>query len=128
MIEEADPVRQLRLTARNSRAVKERVGGLFGVIRSAALADPEIEALWSRIESDFYDNQRSIVQSLDEKGALQPGLGVDRASDVLWTLNHPDVWQLLVRERGWTPEEFEQWFGDIACTQLLTEPTRPRRR
>ena len=33
VIEEADPVRQLRLTARNSRAVKERVGGLFGVIQ-----------------------------------------------------------------------------------------------
>ena len=104
------------------------MGGLFGVIQSAALADPEIGALWSRIESDFYENQRSIVQSLDEKGALRPGLGVDRASDVLWTLNHPDVWRLLVRERGWTPEEFEQWFGDIACAQLLTGPTPPRRR
>ena len=128
VIEEADPVRQLRLTARNARAVKERVGGLFAVIQSAALADPEIGALWSRIESDFYENQRSIVQSLDEKGALRPGLGVDRASNVLWTLNHPDVWRLLVRERGWTPEEFEQWFGDIACAQLLTGPTPPRRR
>ena len=27
-----------------------------------------------------------------------------RAADILWTLNHPDVWQLLVGERGWTPE------------------------
>ena len=128
MIEESDPVRQLRLTARNSRAVKERMGGLFGVIRSAALADPEIEALWSRIESDFYDNQRSIVQSLDQKAALRRGLGVDRAADVLWTLNHPDVWQLLVRERGWTPEEFEQWLGDIACAQLLSAPKGSRRK
>jgi hypothetical protein len=104
------------------------VGALFGVIRSAALADPEIEELWSRIESDFFDNQRSIVQSLDEKGALRPGLGVDRASDLLWTLNHPDVWQLLVRERGWTAAEFEQWFAEIACAQLLAGPTRPRRK
>jgi hypothetical protein len=41
---------------------------------------------------------------------------------VLWTLNHPDVWLLLVGERGWTPEEFERWFADAACDQLLDRP------
>src|SRR4051812_28146783 len=46
LLEEPDPERQLRLTARNSRAVKERAGALMGVIRSAAPADPDIEALW----------------------------------------------------------------------------------
>jgi len=24
-----------------------------------------------------------------------------------------------VAERGWTPEQYEQWFGDTACAQLL---------
>src|SRR5205823_2770067 len=66
VIEEPDPERQLRLTARNSRAVKERAAALMGVIRSAATVDPDIDALWSRIQSDFYDNQRSIVKSLHE--------------------------------------------------------------
>ena len=44
---------------------------------------------------------------------------MDRATDILWTLNHPDVWQLLVGERGWTPEQYEEWFGDTVCAQLL---------
>ena len=48
------------------------------------------------------------------------------ATDILWTLNHPDVWQLLVLERGWTPEQFEAWFADAACAQLLA-PRKPRR-
>ena len=129
VIEEPDPVRQLRLTARNSRAVKERVGGLFGVIRSASLADPEIEALWGRIQAEFHENQRSIVESIAEKGALRPALDVSRASDILWALNHPDTWSLLVRERGWTPEEYETWLGDTATAQLLTaRAARSRRR
>jgi hypothetical protein len=75
----------------------------MGVIRSAAPTDPDIDVLWNRIQTDFYDNQRSIVQSLDQKNALRPDLDVDRATDILWTLNHPDLWQLLVRDRGWTP-------------------------
>jgi hypothetical protein len=24
-----------------------------------------------------------------------------------------------VDERGWTPEEYEQWCADVACAQLL---------
>jgi hypothetical protein len=26
---------------------------------------------------------------------------------------------LLVGVRGWTPEQYEKWFGDTACAQLL---------
>ena len=119
VIEEPDPERQLRLNARNARAVKERIAGVLEVIRQAALVDADSEALWERIQSDFYENQGAIVSSLDAKGALAPGLDATRASDILWTLNHPDVWQLLVGRRGWTADQFEQWFADTTCAQLL---------
>jgi AcrR family transcriptional regulator len=118
-LEERDPARQLQLNARNSRAVKSRIAGVLEVIRHAAPLDPEIEALWNRIQSDFYDNQRAIVQSLADKGALRSELDVVRATDILWTLNHPDTWQLLVGRRGWTPAQYEQWFGATAAAQLL---------
>jgi AcrR family transcriptional regulator len=126
VIEEPDPERQLRLTARNSRMIKERAGTLLGVIRNAAPADPDIKALWGRIQSDFYDNQLSIVKALHAHKGLRPGLDVTRAADILWTLNHPDLWQLLVGERGWTPEQYEQWFGDTVCSQLLARPRTGR--
>ena len=112
IVEETDPERQLRLTARNPRLVKERAGALMKVIRNAASADPDVEALWSRIQTEFYGVQRPIVEALQQKKALRPGLDVARATDILWTLNHPDLWHLLVRERGWTPDEYEQWFGE----------------
>jgi AcrR family transcriptional regulator len=122
VVEEPDPERQLRLNASNSRIVKQRAGSLMRVIRNAAAADPDIETLWARIQSDFYDVQRPIVEALKKKKALRAGLDVTRATDILWTLNHPDLWHLLVGERGWTPEQWEQWFGDTTCSQLL----RPR--
>jgi AcrR family transcriptional regulator len=126
VLEESDPERQLRLTARNSRVVKLRIGAVIEVIRAAAPTDPDIEALWNRIQAEFHANQGVIVQSLQEKNALNPALDVDRATDILWTLNHPNLWQLLVGERGWTPEQYEQWCGDVACAQLLkrAEPTQ----
>jgi AcrR family transcriptional regulator len=122
VLDEPDPERQLRLNARNSRLAKVRIAAVIEVIRGAAPADPDIEALWNRIQTEFHANQGEIVKALASRKALRPGLDVPRATDILWTLNHPDVWQLLVARRGWTPEQYEEWFGDTACEQLL----RPR--
>ena len=127
VLDEPDPERLLRLTARNSRVVKERAGALMGVIRSAASTEPDIADLWARIQADFHDNQRGIVKALHARKALRPGLGVARAADVLWTLNHPDLWLLLVGERGWTPGEWERWFTDVARSQLLVRASTPPR-
>lgn len=126
VIEESDPERALRLNARNSRQVKTRIAPLGEVIFNAAAADPEIKRLVERIWSDFYDNQRDVVKALHERGALKPGLGVDRAADVLWTLNHPSVYLLLLESRGWTPEEYERWLGDISCAELLGDGGRSK--
>jgi hypothetical protein len=119
VLDEADPAVKLSLNARNGRAVKERAGALLGVIRNAAMVDADISELWKRISADFHGNQRAIVTSLEAQGALRPGLGVDQAADILWALNHPDLWHLLVGERRWTPEDWERWFCEASCRELL---------
>ena len=125
VVAEPDPERKLRLGAHNARLVKERAAAIMDVIRQGAPADPDIETLWNRIQTDFYDNQRVIVESLHKMKALRPGLDVTSATDILWTLNHPDLWQLLVVQRGWTPERYEKWFADTVTDQLL-KPRKAR--
>src|SRR5262245_53428050 len=117
VLDEPDPERQLRLNARNSRRGKERVASVGEVIRSGAAADAEIASLWGRIQAEYHANQRVVVESLDAKKAL--ALDVDRAADLLWTINHPNTWQLLVGERGWTADQYEQWAADLAVAELL---------
>ena len=119
VLEEPDPERKLRRLAEASCVVKQRIAALLRVIRDAAPSDQEIGELWALIQSDFHANQGAIIATLDKANALAPGLGAARATDILWTLNHPDVWLLLVGERGWTPKQFETWFGDTAIHQLL---------
>jgi AcrR family transcriptional regulator len=119
MLEEPDPDQQLRMNARNARVVKTRIGGILRAIRSAAAVEPDADELWRLIQTDFYANQRVLIATIHQRGGLRPDLDVDRATDILWTLNHPDVWLLLVGERGWSPEQFETWFADATCAQLL---------
>ena len=119
VLSEPDPRRQLAMTAENSRIVKTRIGPMLKVIRDAASMDVDLAALWELIQTDFWANQRVIVESLAERDALRPGLAVDRATDLLWMLNHPDVWLMLVGRRGWSPADWEMWFAESACEQLL---------
>ena len=128
VLEEPDPARQIRLNVRNAKLVRGRIGPLLEVIRSAAAHDAEIDALWTRIQSEFYDNQRSVVDALHQKRALKPSLDVARATDILWTLNHPNVYRLLVTDRGWTPDQHERWLADLLCSQLLAGEETARRR
>jgi AcrR family transcriptional regulator len=128
LLAEPDPERKLRIVAAQARQVKTRSGALLEVIRNAASADVEIAALWSRIQTKLHDVQRSIVEQLEERGALATGLDRATATDVLWTLNHPNVWHLLVRERGWTPAQYERWLGNAFCSQVLRAEDDPSRR
>ena len=118
-LQEPDPAERLRMTAHNSRVVKAISGRVLWVIRTAAPADPDIAALWQRIETEFRDVLRPIVETIAADGALRPGLEVDEATDVLWLLVHPDVWRLLVDVRGWRPARYEEWCAETALAQLL---------
>ena len=99
--------------------VKERIADVVTVIRDGATSDPGVGKLWNDIETSFYKNQSAIISSIADKGQLRTGLDFTAAADILWTLNHPDLWRLLVGIRGWTPDAYEKWFGDTACAQLL---------
>jgi AcrR family transcriptional regulator len=120
MAAESDPERQVRLMARSSREIKARgAGTLMGVIRAAAPTDPDIAALWDRIQREFHATQGLLVKMLQAKGALRKGLTGRKATDLLWALNHPDLYQLLVVEQGWTLNEYERWLGDALVRELL---------
>jgi len=79
-------------------------GGLLKVLRDVALLEAEIAKLWGRIQAESYVNQRAVVEDLHTRRALRRGLTVERAADILWTLNDPEFYRLLASERGWPPD------------------------
>jgi AcrR family transcriptional regulator len=119
LLQADDPHTLLRTAARQSRQTKDRAGAVMRIVRTAALTDPAIADLWQRIETEFRTVLRGFAQRLDELAALTAGIDVTTATDILWTLNHPDTWYLLVHRCGWTADRYEQWVGDTLLAQLL---------
>lgn len=131
IVDEPDPLRRLTLVARNSRIVRERTAHVTEIVRQAAPADEQIAALWGRFQREFYElGVRGIVETLERDGVL--AVDLTTAADIGWTLSHPDLYQLLVRERGWSAEAYERWLAETLCTQLIRNPDagarRPHRR
>jgi len=87
-------------------------------VRDTAPLEPAIAELWERIQNEYHANQLAVVRSLGP-GALRRGLGERRATDIIWSLNHPNTWIQLSVLRGWTPAQYERWVGDTSCQQLL---------
>jgi AcrR family transcriptional regulator len=119
VLAEEDPERKLTMYVESVNLIRSRMGNVLRVIRDAAPVDPEIGQLWERMQSEFLENQREIVKSLHRGKHLKPGLGVDGGTDVMWTLNHPTVYLLLVHERGWSMRRYERWLADALRLQLL---------
>ena len=62
-------------------------------------------------------------ESLGDAGlALDPG---GEARDLFWTCTSPELFELLVIKRGWTPERYGQWVGDTFIATLLEPLNSP---
>ena len=89
------------------------------VAREAASAHPEIGALWQEISERRARNMRELARNLQASGSLRPDLSIDDVGDVLWALNAPEFYSLLLRERAWDLDRFERWLADSWKRLLL---------
>lgn len=119
---ETDPRRRLQLAARVMRSIQEREGDILDLLWQAGGGDPDLAAVWRQSHQQRLSRLGEVVGALAQMQALKPGLTIEMARDTLWTLGSPEVYRLLVSERGWTPQQFEDWLADTAITLLLRDP------
>jgi hypothetical protein len=119
--QERDAARKLQLYATALRRIQPRLAPLFRVLQGAAPLDPDLDALWQDISQRRATNMRLLAKDLAATGRLRPDLSVGRAADIIWSMNAPEFYLLLVEQRGWSPNAFERWLGD-AWIRLLLAP------
>jgi hypothetical protein len=49
---------------------------------------------------------------LRDAGRLQPELDHATARHIFWMLTDRDVYRMLVRERGWSSQKYQDWLAD----------------
>ncbi len=102
-------------------AIQQRLAPVFLALRDAATSDADCAALWAEIAQRRAANMRRFAADLRSTGGLRGDLTDDQVADIIWSMNAAEYWHLLVRERGWTPNQFAEWLTD-AWTRLLLQP------
>ena len=123
LVADSDPRNQLAGLAGLIRGIMSRGEPLHRILVSAAGSDPDAAALLAELMRQRQHGHARIVSSLARSGALRPGLRERDADDIIHALTSPEVYGLLVRDRGWPPGRYEQWLTDILVNQLLPPPT-----
>jgi hypothetical protein len=60
-----------------------------------------------------------FAELLQSHGALRSGLGAKQARDILWTMNSAELYELLVKERRWSPRQYGEWIASMLAAALL---------
>ncbi|MEU3984468.1 helix-turn-helix domain-containing protein [Streptomyces sp. NPDC026672] len=121
LLAEPDPARQLAGFAAICRETNVRTAPLYRILASAAASDRDAAALLAERAERRSAGQRQIARALARAGTLRPGVRERDAADVIHALMSPEVFKLLVSDRGWPPQRYEQWL-----TQTLTDQLLPR--
>ncbi|HZU18616.1 MAG TPA: hypothetical protein VFD01_18685 [Candidatus Dormibacteraeota bacterium] len=116
---ETDPGRLFDIYARAMRETQERLAPLFDVLADAAHTEPELEALAAELSRRQVGHMRLLADHLAEIGGRREGVAVETAADVRWLMNSSEVFLLLVRDRGWSPDFFERWLAEAWKRLLL---------
>jgi AcrR family transcriptional regulator len=120
----SDPEVRLRLAAPIARQIHDAQSATFDLMRGAGVVAPELARLEQQRECLRYERQERMIISLRDAGRLQPVLDHATARDIFWMLTGRDVYRMLVRERGWSSQKYQDWLAN-ALVHALLAPEEP---
>jgi AcrR family transcriptional regulator len=112
-----DAETKIALYAAAMRVIAGRLAPVLGILQQAAPAEPELASLWREIAERRAANMHRFAADLAAVAALRVDLG--DAADIIWATNAPELYQLLVGQRGWSPERYEHFLADTWRRLLL---------
>jgi len=124
LLEHPDPRSQLAGFVQVASDINARVGLIYRVLVAAASSDRGAAALFDELSQQRQEGQRNIARALARRHGLRSGVSERDAADIIHALLSPELYGLLVFDRGWKVRRYEQWLTDALVVQLL-EPLAP---
>lgn len=98
-----------------------RTAPIFLALRDSAARDPQCAALYSEITKRRAANMRLFAADLRSTGELRGDLTDEQVADIVWSMNAPEYFSMLVAQRGWTAEAFGSFLADAWRRLLLQD-------
>jgi AcrR family transcriptional regulator len=125
LFDDPDPASRLAGLVAVTCDVNSRTAPIYRILADAANSDPDAAALLEDQNRQRQAGQGRIARSLARAGALRPGLRERDAVDLIYALMSPEVYRLLVLDRGWPPDRYQRWLTQTVIDQVLPRAGGP---
>ena len=115
---EAPAMNRIRLAAATLRRLNERSWLVADILRTQSGPNGELRALADEWRRRHLDAVARGVRAVAQAGQLQRGRSVQETADIIYAIGGVDVYRALVRERNWTPSEYEEWLTGFLAANL----------
>jgi AcrR family transcriptional regulator len=112
---------RLKIAAKISRQLYDAEREQMAIFHGASMLSPEFREIEREKERRRYQRQEETIETLAKENFLAEGLSLSKARDLLWAFTGRDLYRMFVVEQGWSPEDYEQWLGEILIKNLLKE-------
>jgi AcrR family transcriptional regulator len=106
-----EPRERLRRAVGFGRRIMERSADVHRIMRSAAGSDPEVAAALAEAEHRRYRDSGDIVRLIAGTDGFGPSMDAETAADLWFALTGYETHQVLIGDRGWSPQRYEHWMA-----------------
>ncbi|MEP7036644.1 MAG: helix-turn-helix domain-containing protein [Actinomycetota bacterium] len=115
----ADGHAVVRGWAKLAGEVAPKVAPILGLVREAALLDPTIRQLADELDTDRLRRMRANARYLADAGHLRAEVSMSLATDVLFAVSSPEMYDLLVVGRRWSVRRYSRFVSTTIEHALL---------
>ena len=114
-----DPRQRLALVIQHTSRVAARTAAIKEVMRDAAAGDPAVRQLLHEDDQRRYLTQQTLIDQVIGPASLRPGCDRDHAVVTFFATINSGCYQLLARQLGWSPADWQQWLIAVLGRELL---------
>ncbi|GAA4292737.1 TetR/AcrR family transcriptional regulator [Mycobacterium paraffinicum] len=120
VIDAADAARKLEIYAGHLAATMPRSAPIQLLARDGAASSPDAAEVWKQIRQETLTAMTMFASDLARTRRLR--VSARQARDVLWTYHAPELYELLVLERGWSATRYGKFIARALTDALLDRP------
>ncbi|MET4639709.1 helix-turn-helix domain-containing protein [Mycetocola sp. 2940] len=118
-LNETNPVSLMQKWGALTAEVASALTPILLLVRSSAATDENMAALQAESDTQRLERMRHNALFLQSRGFLRHDVSVDEAVDVMWTCSSPELYDLLVLQRGWSLNRFGRFVASTMISALL---------
>lgn len=116
---EPDPRKILIAWGQFTAEIAPRVAPILRLARDAAASDGEMATILDEINRQRLVRMMLNARGLADAGHLRRSIDTKEAADIMWTYSSPELYDLFVIRRGWSPTRFGRFVAEALIAALL---------